>query len=93
MKKVVIVTGGGRGIGAATAKLLAKQGYQVCVNYRVNAKRAQAIVAEIMTAGGQAFSVQADVSCESDVVALFDATERQFGPVTHLVNNAGMLFS
>jgi NAD(P)-dependent dehydrogenase (short-subunit alcohol dehydrogenase family) len=93
MKKVVIVTGGGRGIGAATAKLLAKQGYQVCVNYRVNAERAQAIVAEIMTAGGQAFSVQADVTCESDVVALFDATERQFGPVTHLVNNAGILFS
>ncbi|MBU1436119.1 MAG: SDR family NAD(P)-dependent oxidoreductase, partial [Gammaproteobacteria bacterium] len=93
MKKVVIVTGGGRGIGAATAKLLAKQGYQVCVNYRVNAQRAEAIVAEISAAGGQAFSMRADVSSENEVIALFDATERQFGPVTHLVNNAGILFS
>ncbi|MCE9687276.1 SDR family oxidoreductase [Shewanella sp. AS16] len=92
MGKVVIVTGAGRGIGAATSKLLAAKGYRVCVNYRSNAQSAAAIVDEITTSGGKAFSFQADVSNESDVIALFDATERAFGPVTHLVNNAGILF-
>ncbi|NMH64016.1 SDR family oxidoreductase [Shewanella salipaludis] len=92
MGKVVIVTGAGRGIGAATSKLLAAKGYRVCVNYRSNAQSAAAIVDEITASGGKAFSFQADVSNESDVIALFDATERAFGPVTHLVNNAGILF-
>lgn len=93
MSKVVIVTGGGRGIGAATSKLLALKGYLVCVNYRSNAESADATVIEINELGGRAFSFQADVSNESDVIALFDATERMFGSVTHLVNNAGVLFS
>ncbi|WP_432455336.1 MULTISPECIES: glucose 1-dehydrogenase [unclassified Agarivorans] len=93
MNKVVIVTGGGRGIGAATSKLLAAKGYQVCVNYLANAQAAEAVVCEIRELGGSAFSFQADVSNESDVISLFDATEKAFGPVTHLVNNAGVLFS
>lgn len=93
MSKVVIVTGGGRGIGAATCKLLASRSYSVCVNYRANKARAEAVVSEITKAGGSAFSFQADVSVERDVVALFDAAEQKLGAVTHLVNNAGILFT
>ncbi|CAG9296545.1 SDR family oxidoreductase [Celerinatantimonas diazotrophica] len=93
MDKVSIVTGGGRGIGAATSKLLASQGYKVCVNYRSDAQSADAVVREIIASGGEAFSFQADVSNECEVVDLFDATENAFAPVTHLVNNAGILFS
>ncbi len=92
MNKVVIVTGGGRGIGAATSKLLASRGYAVCVNYRSDAKSADAVVAEITALGGRAFSFQADVSKETDVVALFDVTEKTYGHATHLVNNAGILY-
>lgn len=93
MDKVSIVTGGGRGIGAATSKLLASNGYKVCVNYRSDAQSAQAVVREIIDSGGEAFSFQADVSNESEVVDLFEATEKAFAPVSHLVNNAGILFS
>lgn len=92
MNKAVIVTGGGRGIGAATSRLLALQGYRVCVNYREDANSAEAVGAEIVESGGTAFSFQADVSAENDVLALFDAAETEFGQVTHLVNNAGILF-
>lgn len=69
MSKVVIVTGGGRGIGAATCKLLASRGYSVCVNYRANRARAEEVVSQIIAAGGNAFSFQADVSVEPDVAA------------------------
>ncbi|MFM2484312.1 SDR family oxidoreductase [Celerinatantimonas yamalensis] len=93
MSHVVIVTGGGRGIGAATSKLLASRGYLVCVNYRSNAQSAEAIVSDIVALGGQAFSFQADVSDENEVIALFDAVEKTLGNVTHLVNNAGILFT
>jgi len=92
MNKVVIVTGGGRGIGAATSKLLASNGYLVCVNYRSNTESANEIVTGINKLGGKAFAFKADVSIESDVITLFDATEKAFGSVTHLVNNAGILF-
>lgn len=89
---VAIVTGGGRGIGAATSKLLAEKGYAVCVNFRSNRNRADEVVDYITGRGGRAFAFRADVSVENDVIALFDATERQLGPVTHLVNNVGVLF-
>ncbi|WP_286263785.1 SDR family oxidoreductase [Thalassotalea atypica] len=91
MNKVVIVTGGSRGIGAATCKLLAKNGYAVCVNYKSNKVQADLVVQEIRELGGQAFSYQADVSNEADVTALFEAVQTTLGPVTHLVNNAGIL--
>ncbi|EHA16632.1 SDR family oxidoreductase [Halomonas sp. HAL1] len=90
---VVIVTGGSRGIGAATAILLGSKGYAVCVNYLANKDRANKVVDSIVRDGGQAFAHQADVSKEADVVRLFDAAEAHFGGVTHLVNNAGILFT
>ncbi|MCW8834492.1 MAG: glucose 1-dehydrogenase [Colwellia sp.] len=93
MKKVVIVTGGGRGIGAATSILLAEQGYCVCVNYRTRHEDAEQVVAKIKARGGKAFAHAGDVSNEAAVSQLFDATEQKFGTVTHLVNNAGILFT
>ncbi len=85
----MIVTGGGRGIGAATARLGAQRGYGVCVNYLENTKAAQAVVREIEAAGGRAIAVQADVAEEDQVERLFEAVDRDLGPVTALVNNAG----
>jgi len=93
MNKVVIVTGAGRGIGAETAKLLASQGYAVCVNYLKNQRRANQVVEEIEQSGGIAFAYQADVSQEEQVQAMFRAVTEHFGEVTHLVNNAGILFT
>ena len=91
MKKILLVTGGGRGIGAATARLAAAAGDAVCVNYRANRDAAQAVVADIAARGGRAIAVQADVSSESDVVRLFETIDAQLGPLTALVNNAGIL--
>ncbi len=89
MSGVLLVTGGGRGIGAATARLGAARGYAVCVNYRTNAQAAAAVVAEIEAAGGRALAVRADVAREPEVIALFETVDRELGPVTALVNNAG----
>ena len=93
MKKVVVITGAGRGIGAATAILLASQGYAVCVNYQSRAENAKQVVDTIEKNGGQAFAFAADVSIEADVLALFSAVQSKYGTVTHLVNNAGILFA
>ena len=93
MKKVVIVTGAGRGIGAATAILLASQGYAVCVNYLSKIESAERVVDTILQAGGQAFAFAADVALEADVLNMFAAVEQKYGTVTHLVNNAGILFT
>jgi len=93
LKKIVIVTGGSRGIGAATSKLLASKGYSVCINYLKNSDQAALMVAEIQELGGEAFSFQADVSVESEVKSLFVAVNKKYGAVTHLVNNAGILFT
>jgi NAD(P)-dependent dehydrogenase (short-subunit alcohol dehydrogenase family) len=88
---VAVITGGSRGIGAATARLAAQRGYAVCVNYRNNEAAAQAVVAEITDAGGHAIAVHADVSSEADVVRLFKTVDDQLGRVTALVNNAAIL--
>lgn len=93
MNKVVIVTGASRGIGAATAKKMAEQGYAVCVNYRAQSEAAHQVVRDIQANGGKAIAVQADVSDEQQVLNLFDATENALGSVTHLVNNVGILFT
>jgi len=91
MKKVIVITGGSRGIGAATALLAAERGYAVCVNYHQNKKMAEAVVRAIARSGGQAIAVAADISSEDDVVQLFKTTDRELGTVTALVNNAGIL--
>ncbi|NRA60906.1 MAG: glucose 1-dehydrogenase [Psychrobium sp.] len=93
MNKVVIVTRGSRGIGAATAILLASKGYRVCVNYLKQHDAAQQVVSQIEQAGGIAFACQADVSEQSEVEQLFSQTNKELGAVTHLVNNAGILFT
>ena len=88
---VMIVTGGGRGIGAATARLAAARGYAVCVNYLRNSEAANALATEIGGAGGRAIAVAADVAKEADVMRLFDTARDQLGVLTALVNNAGIL--
>ena len=88
---ILLVTGGSRGIGAATARLAASRGYAVCVNYRRNREAADAVVADIAGAGGSAIAVQADVALEPDVVRLFETVDSKLGRLTSLVNNAGIL--
>ena len=91
MNKVLIVTGGSRGIGAATARLAAQRGYAVCVNYHRNRAAADTLVSEIAAAGGTALAVGADVALEDEVVRLFETVDVTLGPLTSLVNNAGIL--
>ncbi len=92
MNKRVLITGGGRGIGAATARYLAAQGYHLCLNYRQDRVSAEAVVAEILaTHPVECIAVQADVSVEAEVARLFEEMDARLGPVTHLVNNAGRL--
>src|SRR5689334_6594439 len=88
---VLIVTGAGRGIGAATARLAATRGYSVCVNYLRNHQAAEEVVTAIQQDGGTAIAVQADVSSEPDVIRLFDFATQKLGPVTALVNNAAIV--
>ncbi len=87
---VAIVTGGSRGIGAATSLLLAKAGYFVVVNYVSNAAAAEAVVTQIKNSGGKAAAVLGDVAIEKDITALFSAAD-QFGPLKVLVNSAGVV--
>ncbi|HEX7074720.1 MAG TPA: SDR family oxidoreductase [Hyphomicrobiaceae bacterium] len=91
MAGVLIVTGGSRGIGAATAKLGAARGYRVAVNYNRNPASAEAVVKEIEQSGGRAIAIQADVSREADVVRLFETVDRELGRVSALFNNAGVI--
>lgn len=91
MKKVLVVTGGSRGIGAATARLAAAGGYAVCINYRHNEAAAQAVVEEIAQAGGEAIAIAGDVGNEGEVMRLFAEVDEKLGPATALVNNAGIL--
>jgi NAD(P)-dependent dehydrogenase (short-subunit alcohol dehydrogenase family) len=91
MNRVVLVTGGSRGIGAATARLAAARGYAVCVNYLGNAAAAAEVVDDIQQKGGSAVAVGADVAKEPDVVRLFETCDRTLGRLDALVNNAGVL--
>lgn len=87
----MIITGGSRGIGAATACLAAERGYAVCVNYRRNQDAADSVVNSITQGGGRAIAIAADVASDHDVIHLFEAVDEQLGTVTALVNNAGTL--
>ncbi len=89
--KVILVTGGSRGIGAATAQLAAVQGYAVCISYLRNGEAAEAVVGAIRNSGGEAIAVQADVAVEAEVMRLFKTVDDSFGRVHALVNNAGVL--
>jgi NAD(P)-dependent dehydrogenase (short-subunit alcohol dehydrogenase family) len=90
MSGVMIVTGGGRGIGAAIARRGAQSGYAVCINYSRARDKAQAVADEIEAAGGKAICVQADIAVEAEVISMFEEVDAKLGPVTALVNNAGI---
>ncbi|AVS83665.1 oxidoreductase [Paracidovorax avenae] len=90
-KKVVLVTGGSRGIGAATARLAARRGWAVAVNYARDAAAAGRVVDTIRAEGGEAVAIQADVADEPQVVALFETVDTQWGRLSALVNNAGVV--
>lgn len=89
MASILVITGGARGIGAATAQLAAARGWTVVVNYRRDREAAERVVTEIGSAGGSAAAIRADVSVEEEAVELFRAVDERFGPVTGLVNAAG----
>ena len=91
MEKTLLVTGGSRGIGAATALLAAQHGYSVAVNYATHSAAADEVVRKIRAAGGRAFSVQADVAVEKDILAMFKKIDIEFGRLDALVNNAGVV--
>ena len=91
MAEVMVVTGGSRGIGAAIARLAGRQGYKVCVNYNRAHKAADAVVEDIVAAGAEAIAVHADMSAEADVNRLFRTVDQELGPVTRLINNAGIV--
>ena len=91
MKPIALITGGSRGIGAATALLAAQKGFAVAVNYTANALAADEVVRQIRAGGGTAITVQGDVGIEADILAMFDKVDAKLGPLTALVNNAGVV--
>ena len=91
MEKILIVTGGSRGIGHATSVLAAKNGWDVCVNYVRNKVRADETVAKIKAGGQRAIAVQADINSEQDVIRLFDTCAAELGEVSGVVNSAGIV--
>jgi NAD(P)-dependent dehydrogenase (short-subunit alcohol dehydrogenase family) len=89
MTGTLLITGGASGIGAETARRAASRGYAVAVNYRSRDGQARKVVADIVAKGGKAVALPGDMASEADIVALFEATEKALGPLTHLVNSAG----
>jgi NAD(P)-dependent dehydrogenase (short-subunit alcohol dehydrogenase family) len=87
---VLIVTGAGRSIGAAVARHGARAGYAIAVNYARSKEKAEAVAAEIVASGGRAVAIQGDVAIEADILQLFETAEAELGPITGLVNNAGI---
>lgn len=91
MDKTLLITGASRGIGAATALLAARGGYAVAVNYASNSLAADEVVRQIRQGGGQAMAVRADVAVEAEVLEMFAKVDARFGPLSALVNNAGVV--
>ncbi|MEY4693804.1 MAG: 3-oxoacyl-[acyl-carrier-protein] reductase FabG, partial [Pseudomonadota bacterium] len=91
MSKVLLVTGGSRGIGAASALLAAQQGWAVAVNYTANSLAADEVVRQIRASGGQAMAIQADVADEAQVLRMFEHIDAKLGRLQGLVNNAGVV--
>ena len=91
MSKTVLITGGGRGLGAATALAAARAGWDVAINYREKSARAEAIVAEVKKLGRKAAAYAADVADDAAVAAMFKAVDREFGRLDGLVNSAGII--
>jgi NAD(P)-dependent dehydrogenase (short-subunit alcohol dehydrogenase family) len=90
-RPVLLIAGGSRGIGAATARLAGAAGYDVAVNYHSNASAAASVVAAIKTAGGMAAAVQGDMAVEADIERVFEQVASKFGPITHFVHSAGIV--
>jgi NAD(P)-dependent dehydrogenase (short-subunit alcohol dehydrogenase family) len=90
MSRTLVVTGGSRGIGAATCRLAARQGWAVTINYRENANAAETLARDLVRDGGRAIAVQGDMASEADILGLFETAERELGPLGGLVNNAGI---
>jgi NAD(P)-dependent dehydrogenase (short-subunit alcohol dehydrogenase family) len=91
MSRILLVTGGSRGIGAAICRLGAREGYEVAVNYAGNAASAEAVADEVRAAGRRAVTIQADITDDVGVVAMFDRCAAELGPVTAFVSNAGVI--
>ncbi|MHA6476865.1 SDR family oxidoreductase [Stutzerimonas sp. KH-1] len=91
MSRVMLITGASRGIGAATARLAAQQGYALCLNYHQRADAANAVLEQVRGLGVTAIAVKADVADEAQILHMFDVIDREFGRLDVLVNNAGML--
>jgi NAD(P)-dependent dehydrogenase (short-subunit alcohol dehydrogenase family) len=91
MDKVIVITGASRGIGAATARLAARAGYRICINYLRDDEAAQRVLAEVRELGAEAIAVKADVSVEDEIIQLFQRVDAELGPLTALVNNAGTI--
>lgn len=89
--KIILITGGGRGIGAACALLAAQKGYKVCINNKTDGGAAAKVVSAIEVSGGAALAVQADVSDEAEVERMFALIDERFGKLNALINNAGIL--
>jgi NAD(P)-dependent dehydrogenase (short-subunit alcohol dehydrogenase family) len=88
---VLLVAGGSRGIGAATAKLAGERGYDVAVNYKSNSNAAAGVVEAVKKAGGKAVAIQGDLALEGDIERVFDAAGTSLGPVTHFVHSSGII--
>ena len=90
MSKVLLITGGASGIGAETARLAARQGYKVAINYRSRDAQAMGIAADIAAQNGEAIALPGDMASEADIVRMFEETTKALGPLTHLLNSAGI---
>jgi NAD(P)-dependent dehydrogenase (short-subunit alcohol dehydrogenase family) len=90
MTKVLLITGGASGIGAETARRAASRGYSIAINYRTRDAEAKKVVADVQAKGAKAIAIKADMASESDIVRMFEETTQALGPITQLLNSAGI---